>query len=59
MDQDRSKKTEDQILALSDALETGTMQHARGMLNELSPAEIAHLLESLPHTERNLGACRF
>ncbi len=30
------------------------MQHARGMLNELSPAEIAHLLESLPHTERNI-----
>ena len=54
MDQDRSQKTEDQILALSDAMETGTMQHARGMLNELSPAEIAHLLESLPHTERNI-----
>ena len=54
MDQDRSQKTEDQILALSNAMETGTMQHARGMLNELSPAEIAHLLESLPHTERNI-----
>jgi len=54
MDQDRSQKTEDQILALSDALKTGTMQHAQGMLNELSPAEIAHLLESLPHNERNI-----
>lgn len=54
MDQDRSHKTEDQIIALSNAMETGTMQHARGMLNELSPAEIAHLLESLPHTERNI-----
>ena len=54
MDQDRSQKTEDQILALSEAMETGTLQHARGMLNELSPAEIAHLLESLPHTERNI-----
>jgi len=54
MEQDRSQKTEDQILALSNALESGTMQHARGMLNELSPAEIAHLLESLPHTERNI-----
>ncbi len=54
MDQDRSQKTEDQILALSNALESGTMQHARGMLNELSPPEIAHLLESLPHTERNI-----
>ncbi len=54
MDQDRSQKTEDQILALSEAMETGTMQHACGMLNELSPAEIAHLLESLPHTERSI-----
>jgi len=54
MDQDRSQKTEDQIRALSNAMESGTMQHARGMLNELSPAEIAHLLESLPHTERNI-----
>lgn len=54
MDQDRSQKTEDQILALSDALQTGTMQHARSMLNELSPAEIANLLESLPYTERNI-----
>jgi magnesium transporter len=35
-------------------METGTMQHAQGMLNELSPAEIAHLLESLPHNERNI-----
>jgi magnesium transporter len=54
MEQDRSQKTEDQILALAEAMETGTMQHACGMLNELSPAEIAHLLESLPHTERNI-----
>ena len=54
MDQDRSQKTEDQFLALADAMETGTMQHARGMLNELSSAEIANLLESLPHTERNI-----
>ena len=54
MDQDRSQKTEDQINALADVMKTGTMQHARGMLNELNPAEIAHLLESLPHNERNI-----
>lgn len=54
MEQDRSQKTEDQILALAEVMKTGTMQHACGMLNELSPAEIAHLLESLPHTERNI-----
>ena len=47
-----SEKTAVQLQALSDALETGTMQHARSMLNELSPAEIGHLLESLPLTER-------
>ena len=50
----RSKKTENQIQALSSALKTGAMQQARRMLNELHSAEIAHLLESLPHTERNL-----
>ncbi|MBE9567672.1 MAG: magnesium transporter [Proteobacteria bacterium] len=54
MEQDRSQKTEDQILALADAMKSGTIQHARVMLNELNPAEIAHLLESLPHTERNI-----
>lgn len=53
-DLDRSEKTENQFQALTMALETGTMQHARRMLNELNPAEIAHLLESLPHTERNI-----
>ena len=53
-DLDRSEKTENQLQELAIALETGTMQHARRMLNELRPAEIAHLLESIPHTERNL-----
>lgn len=50
----RSEKTESQVQALTQVLETGAMQHARRMLNELKPAEIADLLESLPHTERNL-----
>jgi len=48
------EKTESQLKALSDALDTGAMQHARRMLNELNPAEIADLLESLPCSERNL-----
>jgi len=43
MQQNRSQKTEDQILALADVMETGTMQHARSMLNELSPDEIAQV----------------
>ncbi len=51
---DPQERTESQLKALSDALEAGTMQHARRMLNELNPAEIADLLESLPYTERNL-----
>jgi len=49
-----SEKTENQFQALNLALKTGTIQHAARMLNELNSAEIAHLLESLPHTERNL-----
>jgi magnesium transporter len=52
-DNDPVEKTESQLKALSDVLETGAMQHARRMLNELSPAEIADLLESLPYFERN------
>jgi len=51
----RSEKTENQVQALTSALKTGAMQQARHMLNNLHSAEIAHLLESLPHTEqRNL-----
>ncbi|VAW61001.1 Mg/Co/Ni transporter MgtE, CBS domain-containing [hydrothermal vent metagenome] len=49
---DIAEKTEQQILALSEALESGTLQHAEGMLNALHPAEIAHLIESLPPRER-------
>ncbi|VAW66694.1 Mg/Co/Ni transporter MgtE, CBS domain-containing [hydrothermal vent metagenome] len=49
---DITEKTEQQILALSEALESGTLQHAEGMLNALHPAEIAHLIESLPPGER-------
>jgi len=54
METDRSQKTEIQLQVLTQALDSGTMQHARGMLNELHPAEIAHLLESLPYNERNI-----
>ena len=50
---DLTEKTESQLKALSEVLETGAMQHARRMLNELSPAEIADLIECLSgHTER-------
>jgi len=53
-DNNPTEKTESRLKALSEALDTGTMQHARRMLNELTTAEIADLLESLPYTERNL-----
>lgn len=46
------QKTQITLDALSDALESGTMMQARRILNGLHPAEIAHLLESLPPTER-------
>ncbi len=36
------------------ALESGTLQQARRMLNALHPGEMAHLLESLPLTERDI-----
>ncbi|RDH81377.1 MAG: magnesium transporter [endosymbiont of Galathealinum brachiosum] len=49
---DITEKTEQQLQALSEALESGTLHHAKGMLNALHPAEIAHLLESLPSHER-------
>lgn len=45
---------ENTLNLLTDALESGSMQRVRRMLHSLHPAEIARLLESLPHTERNL-----
>jgi len=36
------------------ALESGTLQQARRMLNALHPGEIAHLLESLPLAQRDI-----
>ena len=49
---DITDKTEQLILALTEALESGTLQHAEGMLNALHPTEVAHLIESLPPRER-------
>lgn len=41
-------------LALSRALQSGTMNQARRLLNAMPPSEIAHLLESSPPRERIL-----
>ena len=40
------------LKVISEALQTGTMRRAKRMLNALHPAEIAHLLEALPHSQR-------
>ena len=47
-------KAEHYLQALSEALQTGTLQNVRRMLNALHPAEIAHLLESLPPARREV-----
>ena len=46
---------QDQTLkVIGDALQSGTMQRARRILNALHPAEIANLLEALPHNQRGI-----
>jgi len=48
-------EVQDQTLeVIGDALQSGTMQRARRVLNALHPAEIANLLEALPHNQRGI-----
>lgn len=49
-----TQETRDQLHTFLDALESGTFAEVRHMLRGMSPAEIAHLLESSPPRERNL-----
>lgn len=42
------------IKIITEALQTGTMQRARRILSALHPAEIANLLEALPHSQRGI-----
>ncbi len=42
------------LKVISEALQTGTMQRARRILNALHPAEIAHLLGALPYSQRGI-----
>jgi len=46
--------TDNKFERLQAIIDDGAMQKARRMLNGLSPGEIAHILESLPPTERAL-----
>ena len=50
----QQEKAEDRLQTLTNALEQGTLQHAWKMLNDLHPAEIAKLLESLRPAEREI-----
>ncbi len=51
---DRHDKTARQLRLLSDALDSGRLGPVRRLVNTLSPAEIASLLESLPAQKRNV-----
>ena len=54
-EQDNKKpKSQRHLQSLDEALETGALFQARLMLNNLHPAEIAHLLESLPREKRDI-----
>jgi magnesium transporter len=46
---------EQRLSDLHDALESGSLQRGARMLNALEPAEIAHLLESLPPRQRDVA----
>ncbi|OBS09120.1 magnesium transporter [Acidihalobacter prosperus] len=53
-DPEPTRRTASNLELISATLQTGTMQQARRMLNALHPAEIAHLLESMPPAQREL-----
>jgi magnesium transporter len=46
--------TDAHLEALTDALQSGTLKQARAVVSALHPAEIAHLLESLPPSQRRI-----
>ncbi|MBA3731052.1 MAG: magnesium transporter, partial [Gammaproteobacteria bacterium] len=48
------RQTDDHLEALAEALRAGTLKQARGIVSALHPAEIAHLLESLPPSQRRI-----
>lgn len=48
------QKSQRRLQHFADALEGGRLANIRQMVNDLHPAELAHLLESLPGNEREL-----
>ncbi len=53
-DSHEQKKPQKRLQSFAEALESGRLFNIRRMVNELHPAEIGHLLESLPPHEREL-----
>ena len=53
MSESSEQKTPDRLQLFYEALHSGTLTQVHRMLNEMHPAEIALLLESLPAEERN------
>lgn len=47
-----NKTSRDNLQVITEALDSGAMQRAARILNAFHPAEIAHLLESLPLSQR-------
>lgn len=54
-DNPRHDRTARQLRMLSDAIDSGRLGPVRRLINTLSPAEIANLLESLPPAKRSLA----
>jgi len=48
------QQADSHLEALAEALQSGTLKQARGIVSALHPAEIAHLLESLPPSQRRI-----
>ncbi|MEJ2127314.1 MAG: magnesium transporter [Woeseiaceae bacterium] len=51
---DARESTQTSLQLLHERLESGRMRAARAMVHSLHPSEIAHLLEALPHRQRNV-----
>lgn len=52
MSEELREDSGDRLQALTEALQSGTLSKVRRMLNALHAAEIAHLIESLPPSQR-------
>lgn len=54
LDNFEKEHSSDQLHQLNDALESGLFVQVRTMLNQLPPADLAHMLESTPPKERKV-----